>query len=213
MRRTWWLCEYLLQQGNERIIIQIPAHSLSITKPVSAKCAMQRWQERTCCWRWWLLKYTMPRIESDSRGSGVISHVNNYSEWKKNSSQCQRSTDCCSGTCLSFSYKCISNSNTPFFRPPSSSQNGFVFEVGQQFPSPENAITIEELVNRFGSGNEDKDNSVLPAGSANTSPPQGTGSISGSTPTTSLIPPRPINASNTNTNPGCISSGAQVILK
>lgn len=129
--------------------------------------------------------------------------------WMKNiSSQCQRSTDCCSGTCLSFSYKCIGKSNTPFFRPPSSSQNGFIFEVGQQLPSPDNAITIEELVNRFGTGNEDNPlstNSVLPAGNAVTGRPQNTSSISGST-------PRPINAS-TNTNPNCVGTGGQVILK
>lgn len=128
--------------------------------------------------------------------------------------QCQRSSDCCSRTCLSFSYKCINNVNTPFNRPPSHSSSASfgnnVFEVGHPIPSPDNAITIEELVNRFGAGQEDNTlstNSVLPA-VTNTPRPQT--SISSGTGTTLVQIPVALQPPVVQSGPQCIGNGGQV---
>lgn len=132
--------------------------------------------------------------------------------------QCQRSSDCCSKTCLSFSYKYITNNNIPVVRPPSQTQQGDsnIFEVGHPIPSPEDAITIDELVNRFG-GNDKDDNTltsngvvVAPRPSPTNSPPlsnTGTSAAAVHVPSTSLsVPTLP----NTSTGGSSSSIGVGV---
>lgn len=82
--------------------------------------------------------------------------------------QCQTHHECCSKSCLSFSYKCVPSHQRPSANAP-----------GASFTNTTSQIGLDDLINRFGGG-EFEDTAVA-SGVASTPAPAATPSVTTTT--------------------------------
>lgn len=106
-------------------------------------------------------------IETDNRFGGPDDGGASITQktCAKNGEYCLTHAECCSGSCLSFSYKCVPT------QPPASGTSGVPQQPAQPQPPPTNSGTVGttvDLGNRVGEG----DQSTVPTTAGTTAPPR-----------------------------------------